>query len=288
MKRLVILISGNGSNLQAILDACASGELNAEVVSVISNKADAYGLTRARNAGMEAIYFAKQENESRRDYDVRLADEVTSKQADYIVLAGWMRILSSAFLSSFPNKVINLHPALPDTFPGTHAIERAFEAYQHGEIDHTGVMVHLVPDEGVDNGPVLAMEIVSINKEDTLETLEARVHQTEHVLLVKTLKRVIETAPRKQCQFTYKITGISLTENIEDILEEMNIRYQDATKTKIWRDSSDVLFSIDIARDIIDLDILDKLILDDLWDSVFATIKDFKEISFQTFSKEQK
>ena len=190
--RLVVLISGNGSNLQAILDACASGELPASVVSVISNKADAYGLTRARNAGVEAIYFVKQENESRQEYDQRLADYVTTKQPDYIILAGWMRILSSAFLSSFPNKVINLHPALPDTFPGTHAIERAFEAYQRGEIDHTGIMVHLVPDEGVDNGPVLATEIVSINKEDTLETLEARVHQTEHVLLVNTLKKILE------------------------------------------------------------------------------------------------
>lgn len=186
--RLVVLISGNGSNLQAILDACASGELSASVVSVISNKEDAYGLTRARHSGVEAIYFAKQENESRRDYDARLADEVSSKRADYIILAGWMRILTSAFLNHFPNRVINLHPALPGMFPGTHAIERAFEAYQHGEIHHTGVMVHLVPDEGVDSGPVLATEIVPIYPNDTLKSLEARVHQTEHYLLVRTLK----------------------------------------------------------------------------------------------------
>jgi formyltetrahydrofolate-dependent phosphoribosylglycinamide formyltransferase len=190
--RLVVLISGNGSNLQAILDACTSGELSASVVCVISNKADAYGLVRSKNAGVEAVHFAKLSTETRQEYDQRLADYVTTKQPDYIILAGWMRILSSSFLSSFPNKVINLHPALPDTFPGTHAIERAFEAYQRGKIDHTGVMVHLVPDEGVDNGPVLATEIVSINKEDTLETLEARVHQTEHALLVNTLKKILE------------------------------------------------------------------------------------------------
>jgi len=190
--RLVVLISGNGSNLQAILDTCKSGELNAQVVTVISNKADAYGLIRAKNAGVEAVHFPKLQNETRQEYDKRLSDFVTTKQPDYIILAGWMRILSSAFLSSFPNKVINLHPALPDTFPGTHAIERAFEAYQHGEINYTGIMVHLVPDEGVDNGPVLATEIVPIHKEDTLETLEARVHQTEHVLLVNTLKKILE------------------------------------------------------------------------------------------------
>lgn len=190
--RLVVLISGNGSNLQAILDACKSGELNAKVVSVISNKADAYGLTRARNAGIEAIYFSKQPNESRNEYDSRLAIYVSTCFPDYIILAGWMRILSSSFLSSFPNKVVNLHPALPDTFPGTHAIERAFEAYQRGEIDHTGVMVHLVPDEGVDNGPVLATKIVPIYKEDTLETLETRVHQTERRILIQTIKNVLK------------------------------------------------------------------------------------------------
>ena len=190
--RLIVLISGNGSNLQAILDACKSGELNAQVVSVISSKADAYGLIRAKNAGVEAVHFPKLQSETRQEYDKRLADYVTTKQPDYIILAGWMRILSSSFLSSFPNKVITLHTALPDTFPGTHAIERAFEAYQRGEIDHTGVMVHLVPDEGIDNGPVLATEIVSIDKEDTFEILEARVHQTEHVLLVNTLKKILE------------------------------------------------------------------------------------------------
>lgn len=189
--RLVVLISGNGSNLQAILDACNSGELEARVVSVVSYKADAYGLVRAKNAGVEAIRFAKQANESRQEYDARLAQYVSTCLPDYVILAGWMRILSSFFLSSFPNRVINLHPALPGMFPGTHAIERAFEAYQHGQIEHTGVMIHLVPDEGVDNGPVLATENVPIEKSDTLQSLEARIHRTEHKLLVNTLKSII-------------------------------------------------------------------------------------------------
>ena len=188
--RLVVLISGNGSNLQAILDACASGELHTSVVTVVSNKPDAYGLTRARNAGVEAIHFAKLENESRREYDARLANYITTKLPDYVVLAGWMRILSSEFLSCFPDRVINLHPALPGTFPGTHAIERAFEAHQRGEIDHTGVMVHLVPDEGVDNGPILATEIVPIQPDDTLESLERRIHEVEHHTLVAVLKKL--------------------------------------------------------------------------------------------------
>jgi phosphoribosylglycinamide formyltransferase 1 len=191
---LVVLISGNGSNLQAILDACQSGELDAKVMSVISNKADAYGLVRAKVAGIEAIHFAKRENETRQEYDARLAAFVVQRQPDYVILAGWMRLLSSFFLSSFVNRVINIHPALPGMFPGTHAIERAFEAYGRGEIQYTGVMIHLVPDEGVDNGPILASKIVPIEKSDTLESLESRIHKTEHALLVNTLKVLIPTS----------------------------------------------------------------------------------------------
>lgn len=190
--RLVVLISGNGSNLQAILDACASGELNAQVVSVISNKADAYGLVRAKNAGVDAIHFAKLENESRQEYDSRLADYASSCSPNYIILAGWMRILTSTFLNHFPNRVINIHPALPNTFPGTHAIERAYEAYQRGEITQTGVMIHLVPDEGVDDGPLLAKQEINFIQNESLEDFEIRVHQTEHKLLVNTLKDLLK------------------------------------------------------------------------------------------------
>lgn len=191
VSRLVVLISGNGSNLQAIMDACSSGELDAKVVSVISNKADAYGLVRARSAEVEAIHFPKQENESRRDYDARLAVYVSACLPDYVILAGWMRILSASFLSLFPNRVINLHPALPEMFPGTHAIERAFDAYHRGKLKHTGVMVHLVPDEGVDNGPVLAQQEIYFEPTETLEQFEARVHEVEHNLLVNTLKNIL-------------------------------------------------------------------------------------------------
>jgi phosphoribosylglycinamide formyltransferase 1 len=194
--RLVIFISGNGSNLQAILDACESGELEAGVVAVISNKAEAYGLVRAKNAGVEALYFAKQENESRRHYDLRLAAYVSTCLPDYVILAGWMRILSSSFLSSFPNRVINLHPALPGMFPGTHAIERAYAAYQQGAIKRTGVMIHLVPDEGVDNGPVLGLREIYFQPNESLEQFEARIHKAEHILLVNTLKTILEDCKR--------------------------------------------------------------------------------------------
>jgi phosphoribosylglycinamide formyltransferase 1 len=156
MKKLVVLVSGSGSNLQAILDACQRDELQAVVCAVVSNKSDAYGLTRASKAGVDALSFPKQKDESRQEYDARLAALVSAYQPDYVVLAGWMRLLTSAFLDHFPGRVVNLHPALPGAFPGTHAIERAYAAWQAGEIDRSGVMVHLVPDEGVDDGPLLA------------------------------------------------------------------------------------------------------------------------------------
>jgi len=187
---LVILVSGHGSNLQAILEACADGHLRAQVTAVIANKRGAYGLERARLAEIPAIYYPKPIDQERRAYDAALADLVASYHPTWVVLAGWMRVLSSAFLDHFPNRVVNLHPALPGTFPGVNAIQRAFEAYQRREIQHTGVMVHLVPDEGVDAGPVLAQEVVPIYPGDTLESLEARVHQVEHQLLVNTLMSI--------------------------------------------------------------------------------------------------
>jgi phosphoribosylglycinamide formyltransferase-1 len=198
VSRLVVLISGNGSNLQAILDATARGELPARVVGVISNKADAYGLIRAAKAGVPTFVLSRAQEPDRRAYDAVLAGYVGSYRPDYVVLAGWMRILTSAFLDRFPNRVINLHPALPGTFPGTHAIERAYEAWQKGEIDRSGVMVHLVPDEGVDVGPVLGAQEIHFQAGESLEQFEARVHEVEHRLLVETLKTVLAKKVTKQ------------------------------------------------------------------------------------------
>jgi phosphoribosylglycinamide formyltransferase-1 len=124
-------------------------------------------------------------------YDAALARLVAAFEPDWVVLAGWMRLLTMNFLGQFPNRVVNLHPALPGMFPGTHAIERAFIAYQRGELDHTGIMVHLVPDEGVDDGPVLASQPVLIETDDTLDSLTERVHAAEHALLVNTLRGLI-------------------------------------------------------------------------------------------------
>ena len=162
---------------------------------VVSNQKEAYGLERARIAGVPGVYHPVARDQERGEYDASLAALVISEQPDWVILAGWMRILTSQFLDCFPEQVINLHPALPGAFPGTHAIQRAFDAYQCAEIDHTGVMVHFVPDEGVDDGPVLAQEIVPIDPQDTVEILEARIHEVEHRLLVTVLKQLVSGKP---------------------------------------------------------------------------------------------
>jgi phosphoribosylglycinamide formyltransferase-1 len=191
--RLVVLASGNGTNLQAILDACADGRLPAGVAAVVSNKAGSGALQRAADAGVPFVHVAPHAGEARADYDARLADIVSGFDPDWVVMAGWMRILSMSFLGWFPRMVVNLHPALPGELPGVDAIERAWHESRSGVRDHTGVMVHLVPDEGVDDGPVLATATVSIHPSDTLASMTKRVHDVEHRLLVETLATLCTT-----------------------------------------------------------------------------------------------
>jgi len=194
-KRLVVLVSGNGSNLQAIIDAAADGRLSAEVVAVVSNRPDVFALQRADAAGVPAVHVGVHPDEERSDYDARLADVVAGFDPDFIVLAGWMRLLTLSFLGWFPERVINLHPALPGDLPGTRAVERAWDEAVAGTRTSTGVMVHLVPDEGVDNGPVLGTATIDIDTSSTFETFAALVHATEHRLLVDTLSALCTDTP---------------------------------------------------------------------------------------------
>jgi formyltetrahydrofolate-dependent phosphoribosylglycinamide formyltransferase len=190
--RLVVMASGNGSNLQAILDAIVVGNLPAEVCAVISDKESSFALERAREAGIRAVFFPARrfakEGWSREDRDVMLADIVAAYAPDLVVLAGWMLILTSSFLDRFGN-VINLHPALPGTFPGTESIRRAHEAFVCGETDRSGVMVHYVIPE-VDAGKVIVSEEIIFAKGESLEEFEARVHGVEHRLIVEAIRRV--------------------------------------------------------------------------------------------------
>lgn len=198
MNRLVVLISGNGSNLQAIIDAIQAGQLAARIELVVSNRREAYGLVRAKAANLPTLYFPLKPyldaGQSREQYDLALAERVAACQPDLIVLAGWMHVLSAVLLERFPQRVLNLHPALPGCFPGTHAIERAYAAFQRGEIDHTGIMIHWVVPE-VDAGPVVATAKVPIDPADSLSSLESRVHAAEHDLLVEAIRNVSSPGP---------------------------------------------------------------------------------------------
>jgi len=197
MKRLIVCVSGSGSNLQAILDAVADGRLPAEVVLVVSNRKAALGLARPEQAGVPTLYFPLKPytdaGRGRTAYDTDLAERLAAQRPDLVVLAGWLHIFSPVFLGRFPGQVINLHPALPGAFPGLHAIERAFAAYQRGEIAHSGCMIHYVIPE-VDAGEVIAQAIVPIEPGDTLDTFEARMHAAEHQLIVAALRQLCGAA----------------------------------------------------------------------------------------------
>jgi formyltetrahydrofolate-dependent phosphoribosylglycinamide formyltransferase len=196
MKHLAVFISGTGTNLQAIIDAIESGRLQGTRISVVvCNRKAAPGLERARQHNIPTVYLPylpyRQDGLSREDYDRDLIARLEAYPVDLVVLAGWMRIFSMAFLRRYP-RVLNIHPALPGTYPGMHAVAEAFDAYRRGEITHTGVMVHWAPDESVDSGPVVVSEAVPIYSSDTLETLEARVHSVEHDLYVRAIAEVLE------------------------------------------------------------------------------------------------
>ena len=194
MKRLAVLISGNGSNLQALIDHIESGDLAAEIAVVVSNRPDAYGLQRATRAGIPIEVLTLEEVEAgggdRTAFNMELAALVAGHSPDLVVLAGWMLILNEDFLDHFAGNVINLHPALPGAFPGTNAIARAHAAFRRGEIKHTGVMVHRVVPE-VDAGSVIVSEPVPIFPGESIEELEERVHLVEHNLIVAATDMVL-------------------------------------------------------------------------------------------------
>lgn len=176
MKNIVVLISGSGTNLQAIIDACQDSTVkNANVVAVLSNKADAYGLERAKNAGIQAINLTVADYENRDAYDKAMIDQIDLFKPDLVILAGYMRILSGEFVRHFQGKLLNIHPSLLPKYPGLHTHQRALDA---GDEEH-GTSVHFVTEE-LDGGPVILQAKVPIFNEDTIEDITARVQLQEH------------------------------------------------------------------------------------------------------------
>ncbi len=171
------------------------------MVLVVVNRRSAHAAKRAAARGI-STHFAplgpyreriEDPAAARAAYDADLAEIVAGAAPDLVVQAGWMHLFSMAFLGEFPDQVVNLHPALPGAFPGAHAIDDAWAAHESDGLDHTGVMVHLVPDEGMDDGPVILTEQVPIRATDTRESLEERIHAVEHRLFPAAIARILES-----------------------------------------------------------------------------------------------
>lgn len=174
MKKIVVLISGSGTNLQAIIDACQSGEINGKIVSVISNKADAYGLTRAKNAKIPTALFERKNFANNLEMDRAIAQYIEQLEADLVVLAGYMKILSDEFTLQFAGKILNIHPSLLPKYKGLHTYQQALDA---GDTEH-GTTVHFVTPE-LDSGAIILQAKVPIFPEDDIADIEERVKAQE-------------------------------------------------------------------------------------------------------------
>ena len=181
--KLVVLVSGSGTNLQSIIQACDDGRLNANISLVVSNKNDAYALQRAADANIQSVVVSPEKSENREQYDRRLLQAIDPFQPDLIILAGYMRILSIVFVNEFKDRILNIHPSLLPKYKGTNTHQRVLEA---GDKEH-GATVHIVTS-ALDAGPIIMQRKVSVEKTDTAETLRLRVLEQEHLLYPEAIK----------------------------------------------------------------------------------------------------
>lgn len=187
MKRIVVLISGSGSNLQAIIDACQLGRLKAEIVAVLSNKAEAYGLQRAEQAGITTASLAIGDYADREAFDQALQQQIESYQPDLVVLAGYMRILSAPFVMHYRGRLLNIHPSLLPKYPGLHTHRRAIE---NGDSQH-GASVHFVTEQ-LDGGPVILQATIPVLPKDTEQDLATRLLSEEHLIYPQVIQWWVE------------------------------------------------------------------------------------------------
>jgi phosphoribosylglycinamide formyltransferase-1 len=188
-RRLGVLISGRGSNLQSLIEAVAAGHLSASLAVVISNREDAQGLERARRAGIEAICVSHRGWSSRDEYDRALVRELEQREIGLVCLAGFMRVLGPAMIDAFPNRIVNIHPSLLPSFPGVDAQKQALE---HG-VKVAGVTVHLVTSE-LDGGPIVLQRTVPVLDGDSVATLSARILAEEHRAYPEAVKILLDEA----------------------------------------------------------------------------------------------
>ena len=186
-RRLGVLISGRGSNLQAIMDAVADGRLDAEIGVVISNKADAAGLDRARQAGIESLYVSHKDFGSREQFDLAVVAELKKRDVALVCLAGFMRLLSAEFVNAFPNAILNIHPSLLPAFPG---LDGQAQARDYG-VKISGATVHIVTPE-LDNGPIVLQATVPVGDDDSADALAARILEQEHRIYPEAIGLVLD------------------------------------------------------------------------------------------------
>ena len=184
--KIGVLVSGSGTNLQAIIDEAQRG-LPVQVVLVVSSRPDAYGIERARAAGLPTLVLCRADYADPQAADARIVEALRDAGAEYIAMAGYMRMVTPVMLDAFPNRVVNLHPALLPSFVGAHAIKDAFDA----GVKVTGITVHFANAE-YDRGPIIAQRAVEVHEDDTLDTLEARIHEAEHELYPAVLGWIAE------------------------------------------------------------------------------------------------
>lgn len=185
MFKIIVLISGNGSNLQAIIDACKSGIINGKVVGVISNKANAFGLERAKKDNIPSKVINHNNYNTREDFDKKLVSTIEIFQPDLIVLAGFMRILSPVMTSAFKDKMINIHPSLLPKYPGINTHEQVIA---NNDAEH-GVTIHSVSEE-LDGGPIIAQSKILVHKKQQLDDLIERIHKVEHMIFPKVISMI--------------------------------------------------------------------------------------------------
>jgi phosphoribosylglycinamide formyltransferase-1 len=186
-RRIGVLISGRGSNLQAIIDAVKDRRLDARIAVVISNRADAHGLERARAAGIETLVRDHKGWPSRDAYESVLVEDLRTRNVRLVCLAGFMRLLGATFVNAFPNRILNIHPALLPSFPGLHAQRQALE---HG-VRFSGATVHIV-DTNLDAGPIVMQAVVPVFDDDTEDTLSVRILAEEHRIYPDAIGRILD------------------------------------------------------------------------------------------------
>lgn len=191
---IAVFVSGNGTNLQALIDAEKNGKLaGGRIVLIVSNKPKAFALERGRQAGIELFIQDDKGFSSREEYDKIVLKKLKEKNIELVVLAGFLRILSGIFIKEYEGRILNIHPAFLPSFKGAHAIR---DAFQQG-VKETGVTVHFVTNE-LDSGPIILQEAVPVEKDDTLESLEERIHAVEHRLYPEAVRLFVEGKLKKR------------------------------------------------------------------------------------------